>query len=167
MGKKKDDTPPLSWFRAMNELMAEEFAEKVAEELKGRPDLVKALGDRLKCFIAWAGEMRLDYHANLDEEAEDFIKGDYRIHVRLQKVDPKKWKYITAQVFKRDNYTCHYCGQVGGILECDHKVAFSMGGSDELDNLLTACRRCNRRKRNKTYDEFIALLDEERNPLPF
>lgn len=79
--------------------------------------------------------------------------------VRMYKTNVKRWYEIINEVFKRDNYTCQYCGQVGGLLEADHIVAFSKGGSDEMDNLTTACRRCNRQKRNKSVKEFKIWLD--------
>jgi FKBP-type peptidyl-prolyl cis-trans isomerase (trigger factor) len=57
-------------------------------------------------------------------------------------------------VFERDNYTCCYCGKRGGKLEVDHKIPVSKGGSDEIDNLATSCRLCNRQKKDKSIDEF-------------
>ena len=74
---------------------------------------------------------------------------------RLQDVDPDRWKKLTAKVFLRDNYTCVYCGRVGGVLEVDHKQPFSREGTDTLDNLATACRHCNRQKHDKTFAEYI------------
>lgn len=49
---------------------------------------------------------------------------------------------------------CQYCGKRGGILELDHIVPFSKGGSDDIDNLATSCRHCNRQKRDKSLEEF-------------
>lgn len=65
-----------------------------------------------------------------------------------------EWKVIRARIFERDNYTCQYCGDRGGKLECDHVMPLSRGGSDEDDNLVTACRPCNRSKRDKTLEEW-------------
>ena len=42
---------------------------------------------------------------------------------------------------QRDNYVCVYCGQQADTV--DHIVARSKGGSDNLDNLVAACRQCN------------------------
>jgi len=67
-----------------------------------------------------------------------------------------QWSAIRSEVFKRDNYTCTYCGERGKRLECDHIFPLSRGGSDALDNLTTACRPCNRSKRDKTVDEWVA-----------
>jgi hypothetical protein len=162
MGKKIDNMPSQSFFRAMNEMAAERFARKVAEELEERPDLVEALGDRVQSFITWAGESRLDYKPDLDEEVGDFLSSDFRNRIRLHKLDPQRWKVIRMQVFARDNYTCHYCGTVGGELECDHIIPFSKGGSDDMDNLVTACLKCNRSKKDKSYEEFISHKPNEK-----
>lgn len=51
-------------------------------------------------------------------------------------------------VFKRDAFSCQYCGAhpPSAILEVDHIQPVAAGGSDELDNLVTACFDCNRGK---------------------
>lgn len=58
---------------------------------------------------------------------------------------------LRFDVFRRDNFTCIYCGgqspQV--TLECDHKTPASKGGTDTLDNLVTSCFDCNRGKGTK------------------
>lgn len=57
-------------------------------------------------------------------------------------------KKIRFQVLTRDDSRCQYCGR--GIaevpLEVDHRVPRSAGGTDAIDNLVTACRDCNRGK---------------------
>lgn len=64
------------------------------------------------------------------------------------------WRLLRAEVFERDDYTCTYCGTRGGVLNCDHVIPISRGGSNELDNLTTACAPCNRSKRAKTPEEW-------------
>lgn len=78
---------------------------------------------------------------------------------RLFNINVKEWKRISKAVFKRDNYTCQYCGKVGGKLEVDHIFPFSKGGSDNLDNLTTSCQKCNRQKRDKSVDDFLKWRD--------
>lgn len=67
---------------------------------------------------------------------------------------PEVWKVIRARIFKRDNYTCQYCGRSGVRLECDHVIPVAQGGSSDDGNLATACFDCNRSKRDKTPDEW-------------
>lgn len=38
--------------------------------------------------------------------------------------------------------------------EVDHIVPVAAGGGNELENLATACRRCNRQKKDKNAAEF-------------
>lgn len=67
-----------------------------------------------------------------------------------------RWRRIREIVFKRDNYTCCYCGKFCGkkkIRTIDHKLPKSRGGTDSLDNLVTACKRCNVRKGARTPSE--------------
>lgn len=57
-------------------------------------------------------------------------------------------KRLRFEVFKRDDFTCQYCGahppQV--VLEVDHIFPVALGGLDEIDNLITSCFPCNRGK---------------------
>jgi hypothetical protein len=52
---------------------------------------------------------------------------------------------LRFEIFRRDSFTCVYCGSSGlGVkLTVDHKVPFSKGGSNEPGNLVTACWQCN------------------------
>lgn len=64
------------------------------------------------------------------------------------------WRVLRVTVFERDDFTCQYCGARGVSLQCDHIIPVSRGGSNELDNLTTACRPCNQSKRAKTPEEW-------------
>lgn len=57
-------------------------------------------------------------------------------------------KRVRFEVFKRDCFTCQYCGRVPPtvVLEVDHIVARAEGGGNEETNLVTACADCNRGK---------------------
>jgi len=52
------------------------------------------------------------------------------------------------QVLARDSFTCTYCGRrpPDVALEVDHRVSVRDGGSNILENLVTACGECNRGK---------------------
>lgn len=54
-------------------------------------------------------------------------------------------KRVRFEIFKRDAFTCQYCGAhpPGIILHVDHIRAIAEGGSNEIDNLITACESCN------------------------
>lgn len=57
-------------------------------------------------------------------------------------------KQIRVQVLARDSYRCKMCGRTKEEvpLEVDHIIPFADGGTDELNNLATLCRDCNRGK---------------------
>ena len=57
-------------------------------------------------------------------------------------------KKIRFEVFKRDKFTCQYCGRMSPdvILEVDHMNPVSQGGDNDILNLITSCRDCNRGK---------------------
>lgn len=54
------------------------------------------------------------------------------------------------QILQRDEFACVYCGDSGKgvILEIDHVVPKSRGGTDAKSNLATSCEPCNRSKTN-------------------
>lgn len=60
-------------------------------------------------------------------------------------------KKMRFEVFKRDGFTCCYCGQKPPqvVLEADHIDPKSKGGEDDINNLITACFECNRGKGNR------------------
>lgn len=61
---------------------------------------------------------------------------------------------IKWAVYKRDNYTCVYCGISGIPMTVDHYLAQALGGITTPDNLKTSCRKCNKLKANKTIAEW-------------
>jgi len=60
--------------------------------------------------------------------------------------------YSKRNVFKRDRFTCQYCGTQPGRdeLTIDHVVPRSLGGMSNWENCVLACLNCNHRKANKT-----------------
>jgi len=51
------------------------------------------------------------------------------------------WRKLRAQVLMRDQNTCYYCGQYADT--CEHLIERSKGGTDSMDNLVAACKKCN------------------------
>ena len=56
----------------------------------------------------------------------------------------KQFKLIKQQAFRRDNYTCQRCFDETKKVEIHHIIPRRSGGSDELDNLITYCRKCHK-----------------------
>jgi 5-methylcytosine-specific restriction endonuclease McrA len=64
-------------------------------------------------------------------------------------------KYSRENVFKRDDYTCVYCG-TRDRKDCtiDHVIPQSKGGKDSFENCVTACKKCNQEKDDLTIKEW-------------
>jgi 5-methylcytosine-specific restriction endonuclease McrA len=59
-------------------------------------------------------------------------------------------KLTKPEVFRRDNYTCQYCGNEHNRLTIDHVTPRHLGGMHIWENLVTACPTCNHKKGGKT-----------------
>jgi 5-methylcytosine-specific restriction endonuclease McrA len=69
--------------------------------------------------------------------------------IRLERMirRPRQSVRLTKrEVFRRDNFTCQYCGQRPIRLTVDHIVPRHLGGVHTWENLVTACPTCNLRK---------------------
>jgi hypothetical protein len=62
---------------------------------------------------------------------------------------------VNSYLFRRDQNLCLYCGGEFPIdqLSRDHILPVSRRGADTWTNCVTACKRCNHRKSNRTPEE--------------
>ena len=77
-------------------------------------------------------------------------------HVRAfdgRRLPADDWHIVRSIVLERDGRACVYCG-ANKLLEGDHIVPLSRGGSNALTNLATACRPCNLSKASSTLQEW-------------
>lgn len=60
-------------------------------------------------------------------------------------------KSVRFEVFKRDSFTCQYCGEKAPdvVLEVDHITPVADGGTNDILNLVTSCRECNAGKSDR------------------
>ena len=60
--------------------------------------------------------------------------------------------FSRRNIFKRDRYTCQYCGVQPGSeeLTIDHVLPRSHGGTSTWENCVLACVGCNKRKADRT-----------------
>jgi hypothetical protein len=84
-------------------------------------------------------------------------------------INPK----LRFEIFKKHNFTCQYCGRKTPeiVLELDHIIPRSKGGTDNEDNLTTSCWECNRGKGasllttilkdENIHDKTVMLLERE------
>jgi 5-methylcytosine-specific restriction endonuclease McrA len=74
-------------------------------------------------------------------------------------------KLTKREIFRRDNYTCQYCGRRMSHLTIDHIMPRHRGGRHSWQNLVSACPACNRRKGGRTPAEAgMALLSQPGEP---
>jgi 5-methylcytosine-specific restriction endonuclease McrA len=67
-------------------------------------------------------------------------------------------KLSKQEIFRRDQYTCQYCGSRPAKLTVDHVVPRSLGGSHTWANLVSACPSCNHRKGGRRPDQANMFL---------
>ena len=63
---------------------------------------------------------------------------------------------VSWNVYRRDNYRCRYCGRDDVPLTVDHLVLWEQGGPSTEDNLVAACRKCNKTRGNMLYEDWLA-----------
>ena len=62
---------------------------------------------------------------------------------------------VSWNVYRRDNYTCRYCGRNDVPLTVDHIVLWEDGGPNIEENLFSCCRRCNKIRGNMKYVDWL------------
>lgn len=73
--------------------------------------------------------------------------------------------FSRRNVFKRDRFTCQYCGRQPGAdeLTIDHVLPRSLGGTSTWENCVLACIECNAVKADRTPDQ--ARMPLRRRPV--
>ena len=75
--------------------------------------------------------------------------------------EPIGWLKKRFVIFERDGFKCRYCGraaETGVVLEIDHVKPRSFGGSDDMENLVTACHECNMGKADRLLEDYKAVV---------
>ena len=76
--------------------------------------------------------------------------------IRLQQMIHKPRalvKLTRKEVFRRDNYTCQYCGSNSRDMTIDHVEPKHLGGTHIWTNVVTACSHCNHKKGGRTLQQ--------------
>ncbi len=76
--------------------------------------------------------------------------------IRLQKMIHRpraQVKLTRREIFRRDNYTCQYCGKHTNDLTIDHVIPRHLGGQQTWTNVVAACSSCNHKKGGRTLAE--------------
>lgn len=75
-----------------------------------------------------------------------------RLNYMIHRPRPRL-KLTRTEIFRRDDYTCQYCGKSSTNLTIDHVIPRHLGGVKKWTNLVTACPVCNHRKGGKSLQE--------------
>lgn len=108
-------------------------------------------------FESWA---ELSVHRRFGDPAVSGVRVRLRIPEVIvlngyDGVPVRRVSFSRRNIYKRDNYTCQYCGKRYATedLSIDHVVPRSRGGRLSWTNCVIACLTCNVRKGNRTLQE--------------
>lgn len=79
---------------------------------------------------------------------------DRAVKAIIQKNTRQVQEFFRWGIFRRDNFTCQYCGATDKPLTIDEYLCQELGGPIDEANCKTACRPCNKMKANKTIAEW-------------
>lgn len=73
-------------------------------------------------------------------------------------------KKLRFEVFKRDNFTCQYCGKSSPdvVLQIDHIKPVAKGGDNDIMNLVTSCADCNSGKSDRELSDDSVVKKQQR-----
>ena len=108
----------------------EYLRRKSAKYRKEHPDVVRAV-DRRRY------QKRKDAVLRQNEKRRILLAGVCGSHTQLEWLELQQ---VCGQ-------SCAYCGVAGVPLTKDHFIPISKGGSDDITNIVPACRSCNSSKR--------------------
>jgi len=86
---------------------------------------------------------------------------------RYDSMPKQRVNFCRRAIWKRDHYTCQYCGRRPQQDECtlDHIVPKSLGGDTSWHNCVLACYQCNSQKADRKPENAIRPHDKEKAKL--
>ncbi len=100
-----------------------------------------------------------------DEEWKAFLRQTDLLEVQPASGTPEKAilrkstrqieQSVSWNVYRRDTYTCRYCGNDKIPLTVDHLVRWEEGGPSIEANLVTSCRKCNKTRGDTSYHDWL------------
>ena len=121
--------PPPNTRRGYHQ--SEETKRKVREIWLNKPKKIYSIEERIKMSKRHSGDKHYNWQG-----------GKTGINFKIRNsLEYKLWR---ESVFKRDNWTCIWCGQRGGKLQADHIKPFALFPELRfaIDNGRTLCREC-------------------------
>ena len=105
------------------------------------------------------------HRARLDERNARYLKANPDV-ARAKWENYRARKSAASGTFSAADWTslaqayrgrCAYCGKAAALV-VEHRIPLSRTGTNEVHNIVPACRSCNSRKHQMTEDQFIARL---------
>lgn len=75
--------------------------------------------------------------------------------VVLRKSQRQLSDQISWNVYRRDECKCRYCGDNKSSLSVDHIILWKNMGETVEDNLITACKKCNKTRGDMEYEDWL------------
>jgi transcriptional regulator with XRE-family HTH domain len=123
------------------------------------PDLEYDLARFPLLFLAarviqtWGREQIISFLLSNGVDREKIAAWDFERDVELDGERSVRREPITRElkmlIAEKDNYECVYCS-AQAVLQVDHVYPYSLGGTNEPENLVTCCDKCNRKKQART-----------------
>lgn len=177
---KRDRREYLAAYRAANKAKAKAYRDAKAEEMKAyfathyRANRERILA-RVKAHYEANHEKVLayhhKYHATNTEKVQAWAKA-------WREANPERKRHLDnlrrarkagnggshtlkqrREKFELLGNVCMYCGE-DKKLTVDHKIPLVRGGTDDILNIVPACRSCNSKKNKKTAHEFVTLRQQ-------
>lgn len=120
--------------------------------------------DKEKEIVVFPGEGPLGNPPELEPSRDDLVKifnqlDTLEITGIEKAILRKSQRHIEEgmkwEVFRRDDFTCRYCGIDHVPMTVDHIVLWEDLGLTDPDNLLCACRKCNKTRGNMQYPDWL------------
>jgi 5-methylcytosine-specific restriction endonuclease McrA len=121
---------------------------------------------------SWAGLSAMRDGPRVHGVSHSFLAPEVVILTHTDVFPRPRVVFSRRNIFKRDRYTCQYCGAHPRLpeLTIDHVIPRSRGGRSRWDNCVVSCQPCNAKKGNRTPEEAdMRLRKRPRRPswLPF
>ena len=141
-----------------------------SERGKGKlPPSIKSIGDNIINHIK-----KMKRFVNITDVSFEAVRFDTQL---LDNPDREGIEYQQGEMYGYElreylldkyQHTCQYCGGVSKdpVLEREHILPKSRGGSDKLKNATLSCSCCNREKNNLTPEEWLKKIKSANAGIP-
>lgn len=115
-------------------------------------------------WSSWSDLRPLDGEDGLVSATKIYRVPEVLLLTRYERVPVQRVNFCRRAIWKRDNFTCQYCGCRPPADECtlDHIVPRSLGGETSWTNCVLACYHCNSQKADRRPEGAFRPKDKER-----